>query len=197
MNIAAHLLVVAGPSGVGKSTLVRALVERFERLDISVSYTTRAPRGQERDGVHYHFVSHEEFEARRDAGEFAEWARVHGHFYGTSKRAIEAAIAAGRDLLFDIDVQGTEQLKAAYPELWAVLIVPPSLDELAQRLEARGTDSAEVRARRMAKAEWELSQTQHFDFCLVNDVLECSAERFASIYQGMRQRVGRRNTWHL
>ena len=191
MNIATHLLIISGPSGVGKSTLVRALLEQNEALRASVSYTTRALRGRERDGEHYHFISREAFEVRRAADEFAESAEVHGNLYGTSRQAIASVIAAGHDLVFDVDVQGARQLRESYPGAWSVMIAPPNIEGLARRLAQRGTDSEAVQARRMAQARWELSQAGSFEFQVTNDDLECSIGRLASIYQALCLRVHR------
>jgi guanylate kinase len=187
------LFIISGPSGVGKSSLCERLLARYARLSLSVSYTTRAPRGQERDGVHYHFVTRARFEAMIAGGEFAEHAQVHGNFYGTSRAVVEAALSRGEDLLFDIDYQGAAQLKAAFPqEARAVLLVPPSMAALEARLRGRGTDAEEVIARRMAAARNELAQFGLFDYALLNDALEEAWEGLLAIYEAQRHLVSAR-----
>lgn len=176
------LFIVSGPSGAGKSSLCGILLERFPRLAMSVSCTTRAARGAERDGEHYHFVSTERFAQLAGAGAFAEHAEVHGNRYGTLRGVIEDLEGAGRDVLFDIDYQGAAQLRAAYPSALSVMILPPSLDVLRSRLERRATDLPEVVARRMAKAAEEMAHAPEFDFVLVNRDLAESAAVLGAIY---------------
>lgn len=183
-----HMLIVCGPSGVGKSTLVRTLLDAQPATMLSVSYTTRAPRPTEREGVHYHFVERAQFEAMVAEGAFAEWAEVHGNLYGTTRASIASAHASDRDVLFDIDYQGARQLKAAYPGAWGVLVFPPSMAELESRLRGRGTESEEVVLRRLAKAREELSQVSLFEFVIVNDDLSRTAVELASIYAALRLR---------
>lgn len=188
IKLGEHMLIVCGPSGVGKSTLVKGLLERTPQTMLSVSYTTRPSRANERDGVHYHFVDRSRFEAMIAAGAFAEWAEVHGNLYGTARTSLEEARAAGRDVVFDIDYQGARQLKAGYPGAWGVLVFPPSLSDLEARLRGRGTESEEVVARRLAKAREELAQVALFDFVLVNDDLERAAAALQGIYAALRLR---------
>lgn len=168
MQTAAHLFVVAAPSGAGKSSLVSALLELDAHLQVSVSHTTRAPRGQEQDGREYHFVDHASFERMVAAGEFVEWARVHGNCYGTSHAAIAGRLAAGQDVLLEIDWQGALQIKLLYPQAVLVFILPPSWAELEQRLRRRGEDAPEVIAQRMANAREEVQQARHFDYVIIN-----------------------------
>jgi guanylate kinase len=166
------LLVVSGPSGAGKSTLCDRLREEFPGFQLSVSYTTRAPRGNEVDGEHYHFVSRERFEKMIEEGAFVEWASVHGNLYGTARHVIEEALDAGCSLLFDIDYQGALLMRAAFAEALCVMLLPPSIEELERRLRGRGTDSEEVIARRMANALGEIAQVEAFDFLIFNESVE-------------------------
>ncbi|MBK9327405.1 MAG: guanylate kinase [Hydrogenophilales bacterium] len=167
-----QLVIVTAPSGAGKSSLVKALLERDPAIRLSVSYTTRPPRTGEVDGVHYHFVSREDFQARLDRGEFLESAEVYGNYYGTSQPWIEAEMAGGRDILLEIDWQGAAQVRRLMPEARSIFILPPSIAELRRRLEGRGTDSAEVIARRMAAAREDISHALAFDYLVVNDRFE-------------------------
>ena len=167
-----QLVIVTAPSGAGKSSLVKALLERDPAIRLSVSYTTRPPRTGEVDGVHYHFVSREAFQARLDRGEFLESAEVYGNYYGTSQPWIEAEMAGGREILLEIDWQGAAQVRRLMPEARSIFILPPSIAELRRRLEGRGTDSAEVIARRMAAAREDISHALAFDYLVVNDRFE-------------------------
>ena len=167
-----QLVIVTAPSGAGKSSLVKVLLERDPAIRLSVSYTTRPPRTGEVDGVHYHFVSREAFQARLDRGEFLESAEVYGNYYGTSQPWIEAEMAGGRDILLEIDWQGAAQVRRLMPEARSIFILPPSIAELRRRLEGRGTDSAEVIARRMAAAREDISHALAFDYLVVNDRFE-------------------------
>lgn len=177
------LLIVSGPSGVGKSSLCGRLLEENEQLKLSISYTTRAPRGQEVNGEHYHFVSRETFLDMVAQGKFAEHAEVHGNFYGTSRATVEEAFSRGEDLLFDIDYQGSNQLKAAFPEAsCAVLLLPPSMEVLEARLRGRGTDAEDVIERRMAAATHEMEQFESFDYAVVNEVLEEAYQTLHAVY---------------
>lgn len=183
------LLIVCGPSGVGKSSLCDRLRAEHPRLKLSISCTTRAPRGQERDGVAYHFWSDEDFVARIERGEFAEHAHVHGNRYGTLRASVEAVLGAGEDMLFDIDYQGAAQLKEAFEQARSVLLIPPSMRELEARLRDRGTDAEEVIERRLKAARAELSHFEAFDFAVVNDDIEAAYQRLKSIYNALRQEV--------
>lgn len=170
-----RLIVISAPSGAGKTTLCDRLLRDFPVLTLSVSSTTRAPRGSERDGVEYSFLAREEFRKRAEAGRFAEWAEVHGNFYGTSREVIEAAFSKGRAVLLDIDVQGATSLRKAYPaECYGIFVSPPSLKELERRLRSRGTDSEKSIRRRLANAKVEMARTDVFDRVVVNDELERS-----------------------
>jgi len=167
-----QLFIVSAPSGAGKSSLVKALLERDPAIRLSISYTTRSPRPGEVDGVNYHFVSREDFQARLGRGEFLESAEVYGNHYGTSQPWIETEMAAGRDILLEIDWQGANQVRKLMPRAQSIFILPPSLDELRRRLEGRGTDSAEVIAKRMAAAREDISHAMEFDYLVVNDAFE-------------------------
>jgi guanylate kinase len=194
MSEARHgiVFVLSAPSGAGKSTLVARLRQEFPEIAYSVSYTTRAPRGQEQDGTDYHFVSRERFLAMREAGEFAEWAEVHGNFYGTAKGPVLDLLAQGRDVLFDIDVQGAAQLRKAFPAAVLVFILPPSLAELERRLRGRGTDAAEVIAKRLANARAEVAAAADFDYLVVNDDLERACDELRAVYLAGRLRPAQR-----
>src|SRR5690606_2770214 len=161
---AGSLFVVAAPSGAGKTSLVRALLTDRPLLQLSVSFTTRAPRAGEVNGRDYHFVDRSDFEARREAGEFLEWAEVHGNLYATSRRWIEERICAGVDIVLEIDWQGAVQVQQLFPDAVGIFIVPPSIDALRERLERRGQDSAEVIERRVAAARAELKQAHRFQY---------------------------------
>ncbi len=176
------LVVISAPSGAGKTTLCRRLLEDFRELRLSISTTTRAPRGQEQHGREYYFTKREDFEAQIQAGEFAEWALVHGNYYGTSKKVVAESLARGQSVLLDIDVQGTESLKKSFGDRCVtIFIAPPSIEELEQRLRGRGTDSEESIRRRMENARGELAQSHKFDHQLVNDEFEQTYSRLHAI----------------
>jgi len=172
------LIVLSSPSGAGKSTLSRMLMESDPGISMSVSATTRPRRRGEEEGVHYHFVDDSEFDRMLSDGEFVEWAPVFGYRYGTPKAPVKEALRDGRDILFDIDWQGTQQLHAAMGEdLVRMFLLPPSMDELERRLQARGTDSDGVISDRMDRAEAEISHWAEYDYVLVNqDAGACLAE---------------------
>ena len=174
-------LVISAPSGAGKSTLVERLRAEFPHFAYSISCTTRAPRGEEKNGVDYHFLTREEFLTRRDAGYFAEWAEVHGNLYGTPKGPVEEHLQSGRDVLFDIDVQGALQVKSVFPQGLFVFIQPPSRQELERRLRGRGTDSDEAIAKRLGNALGELKQSGKFDYLIVNDDLDAAADELRAL----------------
>jgi guanylate kinase len=172
MELPGKLFVVAAPSGAGKSTLVKALLQHEPHLAVSVSHTTRAPRGQERDGVEYHFASVERFRQMVAAGEFFEHAHVHGNWYGTSRASVQTLLAAGKDVVLEIDWQGALQIRQLFPAALLVFILPPSWDALAQRLRGRGEDAPEVIAQRLANARHEVAQAERFDFVIINGSLD-------------------------
>jgi guanylate kinase len=172
MDYPGNLFVVAAPSGAGKSSLVKALLELDSRVLPSVSHTTRAPRGQEKHGREYFFVSGPEFDAMVLANAFVEWAHVHGQRYGTSKKAIEDRIANGSDVVLEIDYQGALQIRKVFANAVLIFILPPSWEELRSRLERRGEDSPEVIEMRLRNAELELAQAHEFDFVIINELFE-------------------------
>ena len=173
-----RLTVIAGPTAVGKGTIVRRLVERYGDVWISVSATTREPRPGEVDGLDYHFVSEEVFSRMVDGGEFLEWAIVHGeHRYGTPRRPVEERVAAGIPCLLEIDLAGARQVRLAMPEALLVFIAPPSWEELVRRLRGRGTEDEEERERRLATARVEMAAEAEFDEVVVNDDLDEAVER--------------------
>jgi guanylate kinase len=186
------LLVLSAPSGAGKTTLARRFVAEHGDARFSVSATTRGPRGAERDGEDYHFVSAERFAALVREGAFAEWAEVHGQRYGTLRATVEGALAAGRIAVFDIDVQGGALVKAAWTrEAVTVFVLPPSMAELERRLRARSTDSDEAIARRLAVAREEIARgTAEYDYVLVNDDLGAALRRLDAIVAHERARLG-------
>lgn len=177
-----QVLVVCAPSGTGKSTLISMLREEFPDFGFSVSYTTRAPRGEEQDGREYHFVSRETFVAMRSRGAFCEWAEVHGNFYGTATKPVEEMLNRGRDVLFDIDVQGAKQLRKTFYKGTFVFLLPPSREELVRRLKGRGTDSEESIAKRLSNAAGELAQAEWFDYWVVNETLEEAYSELKAVY---------------
>ncbi|MBU1664219.1 MAG: guanylate kinase [Gammaproteobacteria bacterium] len=181
-----NLFIVSAPSGAGKSSLVNALLERDAAIRLSISYTTRAPRPGEEDGVHYHFVSHEAFQERLGKGEFLESAEVYGNYYGTSQPWIEAERAAGRDILLEIDWQGAAQVRHLVPDAISIFILPPSIEELRRRLQGRGTDSEEVIARRMAAAREDVSHCLEFDYLVVNDQFDTALADLLAIARAHR-----------
>ena len=162
------LLVITAPSGAGKSSLIDALLKEDRRLKLSVSYTTRAPRKGEANGREYHFVDEKTFLAMLERGEFVESAEVHGNRYGTAQKVIDAALAAGDDLVLEIDWQGAQQVRRLFPEGIGVFILPPSVAELERRMRARGQDTDEVIRRRLASAEDEISHSPEFDYVIIN-----------------------------
>ena len=172
MDYPGNLFVVAAPSGAGKSSLVKALMELDSRVQPSVSHTTRAPRGQEKHGREYFFVSQQEFDAMILGSAFVEWANVHGFRYGTSKKAIEERIAQGADVILEIDFQGALQIKKVFANAVLIFILPPSWEELRSRLERRGEDSPEAVELRMKNAALEVAQAREFDFVIINELFE-------------------------
>ena len=187
------LLVMSSPSGAGKTTLSRRLLAADPSMTMSVSVTTRPPRNGEEDGKDYHFIDKARFAAMRDAGELLEWAEVFGHFYGSPRAPVEQALAQGRDVLFDIDWQGTQQLvQAMEDDLVRIFILPPSADELRDRLISRAQDAMLVVAKRMAEASREISHWAEYDYVIVNDNLEAADSEIAAILAAERLKRKRR-----
>ncbi|GGH21620.1 guanylate kinase [Alsobacter metallidurans] len=186
------LLVLSSPSGAGKTTLTRLLREQEPSLTLSVSVTTRPKRSSEVHGVHYRFISIDEFTEMRDRGDLLEWAEVHGNFYGSPRREIDKALAGGQDILFDIDYQGAMQVREkAASDVVSIFILPPSIPELKNRLERRAEDSADVIARRLSAAKIEIDRWRDYDYVLVNDDLERTFGRLRAILVAERLRRDR------
>lgn len=181
-----NLFVVAAPSGAGKSSLVNALLELDSHLALSVSHTTRAPRGQEQDGREYWFVDEQRFRAMVEHGEFFEWAEVHGHLYGTSRKAIESRLGAGEDVVLEIDWQGALQIKKLFAHAVLIFILPPSWDELRQRLQRRGEDAPAVIEMRMANARIEVAHARDFDFVIINALFETALFDLKTVVHSQR-----------
>lgn len=190
------LFIVTAPSGAGKTTLVRALLARDAQVQLSVSFTTRAPREGERDGREYHFVDVDAFRAMRDRGEFVEWAEVHGNYYATSRVWLNAQLDAGRDTLLEIDWQGAQQVNAVFPDAVGVFVLPPSMDELERRLRGRGTDSETVIARRLLAARGEMRHVAEFDYAILNDVLPDALDDLVAVVRASRVRYANQRARH-
>jgi len=181
------MLVLASPSGAGKSSISRALFADDPNIALSVSVTTRARRTDEKDGVHYHFIDIPAFERMRAEGELLEWAEVHGNFYGTPRARVEERLSNGRDILFDIDYQGTLQLyEKARPDMVTIFILPPSIKELRKRLERRAQDSAGTIEKRLKNARIEMEHYDEYDYVIVNEDLETSTQRVRTILAAAR-----------
>jgi guanylate kinase len=201
MDYPGNLIVVAAPSGAGKSSLVKALMEVDAHVQPSVSHTTRAPRGQEKHGREYFFVSDAEFDAMVQSNAFVEWATVHNHRYGTSKKAIEERMNHGADVVLEIDYQGALQIKQVFSNAVTIFILPPSWEELRQRLERRGEDSAAVIEVRLQNAAIEMAQASQFDFVIINEVFDRAVFDMKSIVHAQRlkylaQRRARADTFN-
>jgi guanylate kinase len=181
-----HLFIISAPSGAGKTTLVKAVLERYRDVLYSVSYTTRKPRSLEQDGVDYHFISKQDFEKGIREGQWVEWAQVYGNYYGTSNKFIDDGLTSGRDILLDIDVQGTIQILKKYPESVTVFILPPSMKVLKKRLEMRGTDSRQVIEKRLICAKKEITQKDLYRHIIVNDNLSNAIEELIAIIEKYR-----------
>lgn len=188
------MLILSSPSGAGKTTLTRMLLQtKALDLTLSISVTTRPRRSSEVDGIHYSFISKKQFDAMRDAGDLLEWAEVHGNFYGTPREPVEQVLARGRDVLFDIDYQGTQQVKAkAGTDVVTIFILPPSMKELKARLERRAEDSRETIDKRLANAKKEIMRWELYDYVLVNDDLQNTFDELLAILQAERAKVARR-----
>lgn len=181
-----HLFIISAPSGAGKSTILTAILKKDPRLRYSISCTTRPPRGNERDGVHYYFISDDAFRKKIDSGELAEWAEVHGHLYGTSAKFLQDGLDRGHDIVFDIDVEGAKKLRAQYPEATLVFIAPPSMEELERRLVQRGTDSPEAIEQRLKNAKEEMAESKWYHHVIVNDDLGRAISELKTIIEKAR-----------
>jgi guanylate kinase len=190
------LFIVAAPSGAGKSSIVNACLARDPNICLSISFTSRAPRPGERHHEHYHFVSAAEFERMVEAGDFFEHARVHGDWKGTARQSVEPQLAAGKDVLLEIDWQGASQVRAQVPDAVGVFILPPSREALEQRMRARGQDSEEVIARRLAAARDEMSHYAEFDYVIVNEVFETAVREMCAIFRASRLRLAQQQLRH-
>ena len=186
MDYPGNLFVVAAPSGAGKSSLVKALLELDSRVQPSVSHTTRAPRGQEKHGREYFFVSQQEFDAMVAADAFVEWAHVHSQRYGTSKKAIEERMAQGADVILEIDFQGAIQIKKQFANAICIFILPPSWEELRSRLERRGEDAPDIIDMRMKNAQVEVANADKFDFVIINELFERAVFDLKTIVHAQR-----------
>ena len=189
MDYPGNLFVVAAPSGAGKSSLVKALMELDSHVQPSVSHTTRAPRGQEKHGREYFFVSEQEFDAMVEADAFVEWAHVHNHRYGTSKKAIEDRMSQGADVILEIDFQGAVQIKRIFANAISIFILPPSWEELRSRLERRGEDSADVIELRLKNAAIEVAQVAQFDFVIINELFDRALFDLKAIIHSQRLKL--------
>jgi len=192
MIVPGNLIIVSGPSGAGKSAISAGVLEQLPRLRFSVSYTTRTPRGGEQNGIHYHFVSREEFDGLVRNGEMLEWAEVYGNFYGTSKKMIDEALTAGDDVLLDVDVQGARTICRKRPGAMSVFIMPPSYGVLRERLEQRKLDKAYVIEQRLRVANEEIRQFADYDYLIINSDLGNAIEELKAIVIGSRCRMERR-----
>ncbi|TBV75718.1 guanylate kinase [Pseudoxanthomonas winnipegensis] len=190
------LYIVAAPSGAGKSSIVNATLARDPRISLSISFTSRAPRPGERHAQHYHFVSEAQFQAMIDAGEFFEYARVHGDWKGSARQSVEPQLAAGQDVLLEIDWQGARQVREKVPEAVSVFILPPSRDALEERMRKRGQDSEDVIAKRLAAAREEMSHYGEFDYVIVNEVFDTAVEEMCAIFTASRLRRERQAAEH-
>ena len=195
MNSDGILFIVSAPSGAGKTSLLKALVESTDRVCVSVSHTTRAPRPGETDGQHYHFVDTATFERMVAAGEFVEHARVFDNHYGTSAAAVMNELVAGRDVVLEIDWQGARQVRERFRDAVSVFILPPSVEELRRRLSARGQDAEEIVERRMRDALSELSHFDEYDYLVVNDRFETALEDLRALMRAQRLRRSVMTSW--
>ena len=189
------LFIVSGPSGVGKSTVLRALFAQNTNLYFSVSATTREPRPGEEDGVHYHFLTMDTFREWIAKDEFLEYAEFVGNAYGTPRKYVDEALDAGKDVILDIEVQGAEQVCAKRPETVTVFIAPPSWDELKRRLTARGTDTAEKIQKRLQRAKEEVLKAHHYDYFVINDTVENAVQELCAIMIAEHCRPGEKLTY--
>lgn len=182
------LFVLAAPSGGGKSTVLRALLGRVDSLSYSISVTSRAPRRNEKEGVDFHYVSEDEFNAMIERKEFYEWAKVHGNYYGTRKQTVEDLLDTGADVVMDLDVQGAYAIRGMKPEAVTIFLLPPSMQVLEQRLRGRGTDDEEIIRLRLRNAAVEIAQCRMFDYLVINDHLDRVIDQIGQIVEAERHR---------
>src|SRR5215813_167669 len=192
-NMNGNLIIVSAPSGAGKTTLVAGALRRDGRARPSISFTSRRLRAGEEQGVHYHFISRAEFETMIANGDFLEWAEVHGNLYGTSRRAVEEMRSSGSDVILTIDIQGAAQARRLFPDAIGVFLLPPSSDALIERLESRGTDTADDRQLRLSNALHEIEQYVNFDYVVINDDLNRAIDELVAIITAERCRLKRRS----
>ena len=185
------LIVLSGPSGTGKGTICRELLHSYPNLKYSISATTRAPRTGEQHGVHYFFLGRDEFNAMLESDDLLEYAEVYGNYYGTPRQNVMKLLEAGNDVVLEIDIQGAMQVKEKFSEGVFIYIVPPSLEELSDRIQKRGTDSPETIKRRLSCASEELSLAHQYDYVVVNDQISAAVNRVAAIIEAERHRVKR------
>lgn len=181
-----HLFIISAPSGAGKTTLVKAVLQQFRDVLYSISYTTRKPRADEQDGIDYHFISKQDFKKGINKGRWAEWAEVYGNYYGTSAEFIEKGLSSGCDILLDIDVQGTLQILKHYPDSVTIFILPPSMNALRKRLEMRGSDSQAVIEKRLFNAKKEMIQKKMYRHIIVNDILSEAIKELSALFKKYR-----------
>jgi guanylate kinase len=184
-----NLIIVSGPSGAGKSALVANVMQVMTNLQFSVSYTTRAPRGSERDGVEYSFVTHDEFQSLIRDNQLLEWAEVHGNYYGTSRKFVEDVLDEGEDVLLDIDVKGAEIIRKKRPDAIGIFILPPSFDVLQERLQRRALDTGVMIEQRLKRACREIRHYREYDYLIINEDLDISTQELESIILGARCRI--------
>ncbi len=197
MQTTGILLVVSGPSGVGKGTICSYLLKQSEELQYSVSVTTRQPRPGEQDGINYHFVSKEQFLNMRDQGDLLEWAEVFGNFYGTPRGTVLQSLEQGKDVILEIDIQGALQVKASYPECVTVFVWPPSTTELERRIKQRGTEDEAALVRRLQEARKEMAHVVDYDYVVVNrpGLVEQAVQEIHSIVRAEKAKVRRQAHW--
>jgi guanylate kinase len=187
-----QIFVITAPSGTGKTTIIRAIRESGIGVGYCVSHTTREPRHGEIPGKHYHFITRRDFESMVDAGQFIEWAHVYGHLYGTSYSSMESQLSSGKDILLDLDIQGSEAIKRRFPESLSIFILPPSIEALKERLKKRGANDTKDVDLRMKKAAEEIMGFGEYDFIVVNDDLEQAVHEIEAIILSERARTKRR-----
>lgn len=178
-----RLFIISGSSGVGKGTVIKEFLKNADNIFLSVSTTTRSPRVGEVHGVNYFYVDKDDFKKSVDKGDFLEWAEFGGNCYGTSRSEVEKTLAEGKNVLLEIEVQGAKQVKEKMPEAVTIFILPPSIDEIEKRLRGRGTETEEAIAKRLKAIEFESKEAQHYDYKVVNDIVERAAGEIAEIYE--------------